>query len=289
MSGAARGASDVIDVMRGDSESTGVGCRRPQRKRVKTKRAMESVQQENDMDWEEENSSERVLRNHKNRTVLATAAERAAERADEGIRGAEQPADRDFSNKLDIIKAEVQMQFRKIMAEEVAKMTAQLTEELSQAREQLTRACRELEDTRLQLQAMKEGQEAPLVRPAYSDVARRTPPASIPTPASSTGRAATPEPAFCTVDMTRVPEEHIGEAQPVALRKLIENEMRAPGDQPNWRCVAVTRDRGNINRIRILGRNEEEVKKIKGIMEAKKTPVSYVAFPRKRVSNRKSL
>jgi hypothetical protein len=67
-----------------------------------------------------------VLRNHKNRTVRATAAERA----DEGIRSAQQPTDRDFNNKLDIIKAEVQMQFRKIMAEEVAKMTAQLTEEL---------------------------------------------------------------------------------------------------------------------------------------------------------------
>jgi hypothetical protein len=76
--------------------------------------------------------------------------------------------------------------------------------------------------------------------------------------------------------MTRVPEEHIGEATPVALRKLIENEMRAPGDQPKWRCVAVTRDRGNITRIRILGRNEEEVKKIKDIMEAKKTPGARV-------------
>ncbi|KAK4118287.1 hypothetical protein N657DRAFT_583874 [Parathielavia appendiculata] len=80
----------------------------------------------------------------------------------------------------------------------------------------------------------------------------------------------------CTVDMTRVPEEHIGEATPVALRKLIENEMRAPGDQPKWRCVAVTRDRGNNNRIRILGRNEDEVKKIKDIIEAKKTPDTRV-------------
>jgi hypothetical protein len=168
------------------------------------------------------------------------------------------------------------MQFRKIIAEEVAKMTAQLTEELSQAREQLTRACRELQDTRLQLHAMKEAQEAPLVRPAYSDVARRTPTASIPTPASSTGRVTTPEPAFCTVDMTRVPKEHIGEATPVALRKLIENEMRAPGDQPKWRCVAVTRDRGNTNRLRIIGRNQDEVKKIKGIIEAKKTPGARV-------------
>ncbi len=72
--------------------------------------------------------------------------------------------------------------------------------------------------------------------------------------------------------MTRVPEEHIGEATPVALRKLIENEMRAPGDQPKWRCVTVTRDRGNINRLMIISRNEEEVKKIEDIIKAKKTP-----------------
>jgi hypothetical protein len=76
--------------------------------------------------------------------------------------------------------------------------------------------------------------------------------------------------------MTRVLEEHIRKAILVALRKLIENEMRAPGDQPKWRCVAVTRDRGNINRLRIFGRNGEEVKKIKDIIEAKKTPGARV-------------
>ena len=244
---------------------------------------MESMQQENDMNQEEENSSERILRNHKNHTVQATAAEGTSKE----IHCPKQSADRDFNNKLDIINAELQMQFRKLrdqVAEEIAKeitkemskMTAQLTEELSQTREQLTQARREVEDTRLQLQAIKEAQEAPLVRPAYADVARRTPPASIPTPASSTGRTATPELAFCTVDMSGVTKEHIGEATPVALRKLIETEMRPPGDQAKWRCVAVTRDRGNINRLRIIGRNEEEAKKIKNIIEAKKAPGARV-------------
>ena len=56
----------------------------------------------------------------------------------------------------------------------------------------------------------------------------------------------------------------------MALRKLIETKMRLPGDQAKWRCVAITRDRGNIKRLRIIGRNEEEVKKIKDIIEAKK-------------------
>ncbi len=56
------------------------------------------------------------------------------------------------------------------MAEEIAKMTTKLTEELLQAREQLTQACCELEDTRLQLQAMKEAYEGPFVRPLYANV-----------------------------------------------------------------------------------------------------------------------
>ena len=275
MSGAARGASDVIDVMGDDSETPGAGHRRPQRKRVKTAKAMEAMRQEDDMDWEEENGSDRVLRNDENLTIRAAAADDASEAS----RGPEQPVDRDFNKKLDIMKAEFQLEFRKLrdqMTKEVAKMTAQLAQELSQAREELTQARGELENTRLQLHAMAGAQGAPSVRPAYADVARRTPPVSIPTPASSTGRAATPEPVFCTVDVSRVPEEHTGEATPVALRKLIENEMRAPGDQPGWRCVAVTKDGRNANRLRIMGRDEEEVKKIKHIIEAKKAPGARV-------------
>jgi hypothetical protein len=95
MSGAARGASDVIGVIRGDSGTPGAGHRRSQRKRVKTTRAMESMQQENDMDWEEENSSERMPRNHKNRTTRVGAADEA----NEETRGPEQAVDHDF-NKL---------------------------------------------------------------------------------------------------------------------------------------------------------------------------------------------
>jgi hypothetical protein len=54
MSGAARVASDVIDVMGGDSETPGAGHCRPRRKRVKTAKAMEAMRQEDDIDWEEE-------------------------------------------------------------------------------------------------------------------------------------------------------------------------------------------------------------------------------------------
>jgi hypothetical protein len=49
MSGAARGASDVIDVIGSDSETPGAGHRRPCA-RVKTAKAMEAMQQEDDID-----------------------------------------------------------------------------------------------------------------------------------------------------------------------------------------------------------------------------------------------
>ena len=227
------------------------------------------------MDWEEESNIEKMPRNHKNRTIRVAAADEARDET----RESEQSVDHDLNNKLNIMKAEIQTEFKKLkdhMAEEIAKMTAQLTQELAQAREELTQARSELEQTKIQLHTMNRAQETPSYRPTYADIARQTPLVSIPTPPTSTGRPATPEPTFCIVDMSRVPEDHASEATPVALRKLIEHDMRAPGDQPSWRCVAVTRDRGSTNRLRVISRNEGELKKIKDIVEAKKTPGARV-------------
>jgi hypothetical protein len=166
------------------------------------------------------------------------------------------------------------MEFRKSkdhIAEEVAKMTTRLTQELAQTREELTQARSELEHTKLQLHVTTIAQEAPLSQPAYADVARRTPLICIPTPPTSMGRSAIPEPAFYTVDMSRVPEDYASEAILVALRMLIEHEIRAPSNQPIWRYIAVTRDRGSTNRLRVISRNVGELKKLEDIVEAEKT------------------
>jgi hypothetical protein len=60
------------------------------------------------------------------------------------------------------------------------------------------------------------------------------------------------------------------------IRKTVEQEMRTSSDQPHWRCVAVTRDGRNVNRLRVLSRNEEEMQKIKTILEARKAPGARV-------------
>ncbi|EAQ88563.1 predicted protein [Chaetomium globosum CBS 148.51] len=106
---------------------------------MKVTRAMESILQKEDMNCEEENDNEEIPRNHKNRTIQVAAVDEASEET----RGLEQAMDHKLNNKLDIINAEVLIEFRKLkdyMAEEVAKITAQLTQELPQAREELTQA-----------------------------------------------------------------------------------------------------------------------------------------------------
>jgi hypothetical protein len=78
------------------------------------------------------------------------------------------------------------------------------------------------------------------------------------------------------VDTSRVPEDHIGDATPTIIHKTVEQDMRQLSDQPHWRCVAVTRDGRNTNRLRIIGRNEEEIQKIKTILETRKAPGARV-------------
>ena len=109
----------------------------------------------------------------------------------------------------------------------------------------------------------------------YADAARITP-ISMSSQSLSTACSATPELVFCTVDMSRVSEDHIGDAILMMIYKTIKGEMRKSSDQPHWRCAAVTRDGQNANRLRIIGRNEEEMQRIKTILETRKAPGARV-------------
>ncbi|KAI9148647.1 reverse transcriptase [Paramyrothecium foliicola] len=60
------------------------------------------------------------------------------------------------------------------------------------------------------------------------------------------------------------------------IRKTLEQQMRKSSDQSHWRCVPVTRDGRNANRLRIIGRDEGEIQKIKTILEARKAPGARV-------------
>jgi hypothetical protein len=227
------------------------------------------------MDWEEEGSSEAVSYNTRSKK---RATPKAADKMLEAIQGLKQLLEQDFSRKMETMKAEFQFEFAKLrdrMAEEVAKTTAQVAQELSQAREELSQVRNELECTRLQLDTAVGAQGASPATRSYAEAASMTT-VSPTSPTSSPVQEASPDPIFCTIDISRVPEDHAAGATPTALRKAIEQEMRAPGSQPSWRCVAVTRDARNTNRMRVRARNEEELKRIKDIVEARKVPGTRV-------------
>jgi hypothetical protein len=269
MSGVANPASDVIVVMEGEQDVPGGGCHRPLRKRTRTTRALESEQQKGAMEWQEEESSEGTPSHTR---AKKRAAPKAAGSMSEVAQSLKRLLEQDFNKRMESMKAEFQLEFAKLrdrMAEEVTRTTAQMAQELSQVRQQLTQVCDKLEQTRLQLDTLSKAQAPRSPGRTYADAARMTP-VSTPIQSPSTARSATPKPVFCTVDTSRVPEDHIGDATPAMIRKTVEQEMRMSSDQPSWRCVAVTKDGRNTNRLRVIGRNEEELKRIKAIIEAKK-------------------
>ncbi len=57
---------------------------------------------------------------------------------------------------------------------------------------------------------------------------------------------------YCTIDTLRVGEEERCKAQPGAIRKAIEEEIRTVEGQANWRCAAVIRDARNTDRIKVV-------------------------------------
>jgi hypothetical protein len=197
MSGDANPASDVIVVMEAEPDAPGGGYHRPLRKRTRTTRALESEQQKGDMEWQEEESSEGSL--SRTRTKNRTTP-KAAGSMNEAIQGLRRLLEQNFNKKVESMKAEFQLEFSKFrdrMAEDVTSTTAQMAQELSQVREQLTMVCSELEQTRLQLDTVNNSHAAQSPRQTYADAARLTP-VSITTQTPPTARSATPEPVFCT-------------------------------------------------------------------------------------------
>jgi ABC-type transporter Mla subunit MlaD len=193
-------------------------------------KVLEMEQQNGDMEWQEEGeTSEGTLGQNRARKQTAPKSSGGVV---EAVQSLKQVLEQDFNKKIEAMKAEFQREFTKLrdrMAEEVARATAQMAQELSQVRDQLTQVCGELEQVRLQLDTLNKSETPRSSVHTYADAARMTP-TSISSQASSTVRSATPEPVFCTVDISRVPEDHIGDAIPTMIRKTVEQEMRQSSD-----------------------------------------------------------
>jgi hypothetical protein len=60
-----------------------------------------------------------------------------------------------------------------------------------------------------------------------------------------------------------VEEEDKNKANPGTIHRAIETEVQNTDGQEGWRCVIVTKDPKNPERIRVAYRNEEELIRVK--------------------------
>jgi hypothetical protein len=101
---------------------------------------------------------------------------------------------------------------------------------------------------------------------SYAAIAR-TPPDSqanvSPIPVASTTPSSMVYKIYCTIDVSRVQEEEKEKINTAGVKRRIENKIRESENRKEWKCVAVSRDPRNDNRIRIICRNEEELDEVK--------------------------
>ncbi|OWT42238.1 reverse transcriptase [Pochonia chlamydosporia 170] len=102
---------------------------------------------------------------------------------------------------------------------------------------------------------------------SFADVARSSPqpqPGKVRMPPPANTRASSLASEFyCTIDTSRVEESDRDRAQVGAIRQAIESEIKAKDGQATWKCAAVMKEARNAERVKIICRDENELKQVK--------------------------
>ncbi|KAM3543691.1 hypothetical protein ARSEF1564_003451, partial [Beauveria bassiana] len=150
---------------------------------------------------------------------------------------------------------------------------AEMQQELGQAKVELKQACEELAQTRTALEAITKSPVWSSPQPSYADIAR-TPPESHPSNVmtlsnSRTASTSSGETICCTIDIQDTEDSVNERVTAKTIRTILETEMRAKPHNGAWRCRAVTEDRSNPQRMRVVCRNESEQDMVKKTIEEK--------------------
>ncbi|KAM3449681.1 hypothetical protein NHJ6243_009942, partial [Beauveria neobassiana] len=149
----------------------------------------------------------------------------------------------------------------------------EMQQELGQAKVELKQACEELAQTRTALEAITKSPVWSRLQPSYADIAR-TPPESHPSnvmtiSTSRTASTSSGETIYCTIDIQDIEDSVNERVSAKTIRTILETEMRAKPHNGAWRCRAVTEDRSNPQRMRVVCRNESEQDMVKKTIEEK--------------------
>ncbi|GIZ38770.1 hypothetical protein CKM354_000217200 [Cercospora kikuchii] len=214
-------------------------------------------------------------------------AEERAKQAEERAKQAEERAKQAEGRTKEAEKRAEQAGKRAAQAEEKLKQLEEIVAKVPTI-EQITTIIQEQVAVSIQQQVAASIQEqlANVAVPtngsrSYAEVAR-TPPDSQPSNIRSLTMSTTPSAftnsLYCTIDISRADEAEKARTHPGAVRECIEREMRGVEGQERWRCVAVTKDPRNADRIRVACRSEGELAQVKEAMlkTAAATPGSRV-------------
>jgi hypothetical protein len=72
---------------------------------------------------------------------------------------------------------------------------------------------------------------------------------------------------YCTLDTSQAEEGGKGKKNPSTVRKAVETQLQTTVGQEQWRCVAVTKDPKNPERIRVACRSESELMRVKEVLK----------------------
>ena len=149
----------------------------------------------------------------------------------------------------------------------------EMQQELGQAKVELKQACEDLAQTRTALEAITKSTVWSSPQPSYADIAR-TPPESHPSnvmtlSTSRTASTSSGDTIYCTIDIQETEDSMNERVTAKTIRTMLETEMRAKPHTGAWRCRAVTEDRSNPQRMRVVCRNESEQDMVKKTIEEK--------------------
>jgi hypothetical protein len=181
------------------------------------------------------------------------------------------------------VKSIVQREVMKIVTETVTDIFQKQVSSIVQqqvtsiVQQQVTSIVQEQVTTIFEKQLSSAQRSSP--NPWYVDVAR-TPPGSHPSNLRTVSNQTTPstftDTLYCTVDVSNVEEAERDNASASKTRQVVEKEMREGEEGSGWRCVAVTRDPRNADRIRVTCRDESELARVKEAVEKTKAAGSRV-------------
>jgi hypothetical protein len=143
--------------------------------------------------------------------------------------------------------------------------------ELVDTKEELERVSQQLQTLQASVSPVQSSQVQSSPRASYAD-AVRTPPLSQPTNIRSLSSMRTTPSSFtdtlhCTIDTSRVEDHNQVEAQVGSIRRAIETEVKAKEGREAWRCAAVIKDSRNEHRVKIVCRDEAELRRVKEAAE----------------------